>query len=315
VGKMNQFKKNGWHKVFPLLIFVLVLFVLSGCSRNESYNSMDMKVAEESAISPREPMGFRDQLIAEKIAESGERSADQEPKEDDVRKVIKDGEIAIEVENLDSSYEEIFKLTRELEGEEFSKNYYSKEIRSMVLVLKIPPQNLEKFEEALRILVGKGKVKRSEIKSQDITNQYYDVRARLDSFKVSRDQLTKIMEKAETVEEILNVHRELYSMQAEIESLEGQIKMWDRLVGMSTITLTIEEMRNSLTVTEPVDWRFTSLRDVANTMKSGFISVVNLLYSILMWVFIIVVSLLPIILPGGAIAWFIFKRRNKKNKK
>jgi hypothetical protein len=313
--KMNQFKKNCLLKVFPLLIFVLVLFVLSGCSSNESYDLMEMNGAEESAISPREPMGFRDQLASEKIGEDGKRSADQEPQEDDIRKIIKDGEIAIEVERLDSSYEEIFKLTRELEGEEFSKNYYSRETNSMVLVIKIPPQNLEKFEEALRILVGKGKVKRSEIKSQDITNQYYDVRARLDSFKVSRDQLQKIMEKAETVEEILSVHRELYAMQAEIEALEGQIKLWDRLVGMATITLAIEEMRNPLARTEAVDWRFSSLKDVGNTMKSGFISVVNVLYSIVMWVFIIVGSLLPVILPGGVIAWFIFRRRKKKNNK
>ena len=56
---------------------------------------------------------------------------------------------------------------------------------------------------------------------------------------------TRELLKAETVEDILE-YILLTRLQAEIDSMQGQIKMWDKLIGMATITLYIDEEANPI---------------------------------------------------------------------
>lgn len=294
---------------------VLFLMLLMGCSARYDTKTMENNVSQDMAIAPQEPLGFS--------SSEGFGGIERDLKEDfddgalpmeDVRKIIKSGDVAIEIENLDDSYEKLAFLIKELDGEEFSKNYYAGEIRRMELVIKIPPNQIETFEMKLRELVGKGRVKRLSIKSQDITDQYIDIKARLDSFIASRNQLQKIMEDAKTVEETLSVHRELTNIQAEIESFEAQINLWDRLVKMATVNLTMEEMRSAINTVDEAKWRFTSMVDVGRAMKNGFINVVNVIYSGFMWMLIFFVSLLPVLVPLGLLGFIIYRRRKKKKK-
>lgn len=184
----------------------------------------------------------------------------------------------------------------------------------MELVLKIPPEQLDLFEQKLKECVGDGKITRSNIRSQDITSEYYDYTARLESYQASRDQLRELLKKAETVEDTLRIHSELTRLQAEIDSMQGQIKMWDKLIDMATITLYIDEEANPMKKTTTVGWRFNSPSEIWMTMKNGFISVVNWLYSMLVWILITIVSISPILLVAGIVLYIIYHKRKNKEK-
>lgn len=53
----------------------------------------------------------------------------------------------------------------------------------------------------------------------------------------------ELLEKAQTVEEILKVEKELERLNGEIDQLKGKIKRYDHLTQLATITIHLEEKK------------------------------------------------------------------------
>lgn len=235
---------------------------------------------------------------------------------EDVKKIIKNGTISVEVKDVDAAYEGIMKIVHELGGEEFNKNYsISGEYKHMQLVLKIPPENLNLFQDRITEYVGKGKIRNINIVSTDITSEYYDYSARLESYKASRDQMLELLKKAQNIDEILKIQAEITRLQAEIDSLQGQIRMWDKLIAMTTITLYIDQEDNPFKTTTEVSWKFSSFEEIWSTMRNGFINVVNTLYSLIIWLVVGIVSLSPVIIIAGIVLYVVLRIKRKRSKK
>lgn len=292
------------------LISTLIFTSFTGCSSKSEKSSYTTESSSQSAGANYNRVN---NIAAEyDLADMAQYTGTKN--KEDIRKIIKTGEIAIEVKDVKSAYSKVTEILKDVKGEEFSKYFtVSGEYKRMELVLKIPPKNLELFEQKLTDYVGEGKIKRSQIRSQDITSQYYDYVARLESYTASRDQLRELMKKAETVEDTLKIHSELTRIQAEIDSLQGQINMWDKLVEMSTITLYIDEESNPMKATKTVEWQFNSPQEIWTTMKNGFITVVNGLYSVIVWILILIVSLSPV-LAIAAVVIYVIRYSKKKGK-
>jgi len=317
--KYTKMKNRKEHAALikALAAIVVLMFIFSGCSAS------DTKVEYDSESSVRETTYYSANNENYNLAstagsirgEGGEAygGITSDIGASDIKKIIKSGEIAVEVKDVDDAYSEITEIVKEVGGEEFSKYYsVSGNYKRMELVLKIPPANLDLFEKKLKELVGEGKIKSSNIRSNDITSQYYDYKSRLDSYTASRDQLRELLKKAETVEDTLKIHSELTRIQAEIDSMQGQINMWDKLVDMATITLYIDEEDNPMKMTETASWEFNSAEEIWSTMKNGFINVINWLYNIIVWLIIIIVSISPVLIVG--ILLYIFMRKRKKRR-
>jgi hypothetical protein len=316
---LEKGKKPNRPNHVPMILFaMLFLFIsLTGCSSSSSKkaDSVPMETTSGSAAfynkstaTTTESRGYQDRApqIDDGVKETKEN----------IKKVIKNGEIAVEVKDVEDAYQKIIEIVEGVGGEEFNKSFsVSGEYKRMELVLKIPPEQLDLFEQKLKECVGDGKIKRSNIRSQDITSEYYDYTARLESYQASRDQLRELLKKAETVEDTLRIHSELTRLQAEIDSMQGQIKMWDKLIGMATITLYIDEEANPIKKTTTVGWRFNSPSEIWMTMKNGFISVVNWIYSMLVWILIFIVSISPILLVVGIVLYIIYYKRRKNKER
>lgn len=299
-------------KFCGLLCLMLGILVFASCSSYKDARMDEVKTEqyamENSGVVSRDMDGS---INSNSVPRT---SGVYDEEQGDVRKIIRNAELAVEVKDVDEMYNKIVELVRSFDGEEHDKNYYVSDYKRMEVVIKIPPDNLDIFEKELTELVGHGRIKRSKIKSQDITAEYYDISARLESYISSREQLRKIMEEAENVEETLSVQRELTNIQAEIEALQGRVNMWDRLVSMATVRLYIDEIRDPLRRTKTIEWKFTSYSDVLRTMRNGFIIVVNTMYNLIVWGAVIIVASIPIIIPLGVILWIIHRRRKRKNK-
>lgn len=244
--------------------------------------------------------------------ESKSSTADQQS---DMRKIVKTGDIALEVKDVDKAYIDIKEIISEIGGFEFNTSYrVQNEYKRLQLVIKIPPDKLEEFQLKLSQYVGDGHISRMDINSEDISSQYYDIDARLKSYKASRDQIQKLLEKAQTVEEILSIQNELTRLQAEIDSMQGRINMWDKQVSMATITVYIDEEADPLKHTKTVGWKFSSGQQILMVMRNGFVNTVNTLYNILVWIFVAIVSLAPILLIAVPIGWIVLKKRKNKTK-
>jgi predicted nucleic acid-binding Zn-ribbon protein len=83
-------------------------------------------------------------------------------------------------------------------------------------------------------------VAREYTSSQDVTETFIDNEARLKNLYALRDRIRALLEKADEVEELLKIERELSRIQSEIDSLEGRQKSLQQSVDFAEVSVTFE---------------------------------------------------------------------------
>ena len=108
-------------------------------------------------------------------------------------------------------------------------------------------------------------VTNEDTSSKDVTEEYVDLSAKLHNLEATEEQLLRLMEKAEKVEDILNVQRELSKIRGEIEQTKGRMQYLERTSATSLIEVHLEQARleakftaDKQRVKEGQDVRFTS---------------------------------------------------------
>lgn len=106
---------------------------------------------------------------------------------------------------------------------------------SASIVVRVPSASFATFIPKLREL---GDVRAESTAGQDITDEYVDVAARLDSARTLEKRLLELAgAKNGTIDQVLAVERELARVRGEIESFEGRMKHWNDQVALSTLSI------------------------------------------------------------------------------
>ena len=134
------------------------------------------------------------------------------------------------VYHVEESQQHLLTLTDELGG------FLSRRDDTTV-VIRIPSA---RFDEALGLIEELGDVLHREIEVQDITEEYHDLTIRLETMHAMRLRLEELLERAETVGDALQIHRELERITVEIESLEGRFRLLSDRVAFSTISVVFQ---------------------------------------------------------------------------
>lgn len=156
----------------------------------------------------------------------------------------------------------------------------------------------DKFHAAVQEIESYGKVLDERTTSEDVTEQYIDLKARLENLESQEKRLQEILDMAKTVEEVLEVERELERVRGEIERFQGQINYLERSVAMSVIAVSLIEPSPPFTPSG-VDWG-----ETLEIAISGFSAVLRGLI-------ILTVSLLPIAIIA-VLVYYVYKRRKQK---
>lgn len=96
------------------------------------------------------------------------------------------------------------------------------------------------FDDALKGIAGMGDVLTRNVQVEDVTEEYLDVTLRLKNARQVRERIAELLKNAKTVEESLQVERELNRLSGEIERLEGRLKYLRSKAQYSTITVTFQ---------------------------------------------------------------------------
>ncbi len=104
------------------------------------------------------------------------------------------------------------------------------------LVVRVPQGE---FFDTLESIKGLGKVWAENAGSEDVTEQFIDLEARLRSALREEQSLLSLLERADTVSNILTIERELARVRSEIERLQGQINFMSRRVDLATISVAL----------------------------------------------------------------------------
>jgi hypothetical protein len=103
--------------------------------------------------------------------------------------------------------------------------------------------------------VGKlGTIKNQQIKTQDVTEEYVDLQARIANAQAKLDTFRKLFDKATTVEDIVKVQQVVTAAQDELEQLVGRQRYLQEHTSYSTLTINIREagvVATTTTTTRP----------------------------------------------------------------
>lgn len=117
-------------------------------------------------------------------------------------------------------------------------NGYALEIGTSRSVLRVPAQLLDETLEAVALL---GKVRNRTLSGRDVTDQFYDLEARLLNAQATQKRFRELLEQATNVTEVLAVEAELARISYEVESIQGQLNRLEELTSFATITIQLEE--------------------------------------------------------------------------
>jgi hypothetical protein len=77
--------------------------------------------------------------------------------------------------------------------------------------------------------------------SEDVTERFIDLRARLQSALRQEQSLLSLLGKATSVSDVLTIERELSRIRSEIERFQGQLNFLERRVDLATITISLSQ--------------------------------------------------------------------------
>jgi hypothetical protein len=111
---------------------------------------------------------------------------------------------------------------------------------------RVPADQLDVAMDLVRDLAEE--VESENTSSRDVTDQYVDLTARLRNQQATETALLGLLNRAETVEEALNVQKELSKVGEEIERLQGQIKLIEETSAFSLVNVSLRRAPGDMTV-------------------------------------------------------------------
>ncbi len=198
------------------------------------------------------------------------------------RKIIYTAQLEVVVKDLDAGSKELERLVAEWGGyiakSDRSGNLGSR--RTATWTLKVPS---EKFRTAVNSLAGLGVATRNTSDSQDVTEEFVDIQARVKNLKIEEEALNKmIAEPGLNLESRIRIRSEISRVRGDIERAEGRMKYLATMSAMSTITVTLSEESPYVPPTVPtfasrVDETFDgSLTALSNLGKGAALVVIAL---------------------------------------
>ena len=152
------------------------------------------------------------------------------------QRIIKTGEITLEVESVAETLGRVRALTAELNGYVGGSQAGTLE-ESATLTLRIPADAFDTMLARLHELDVE--VIAEATREQDVTGQVVDLEARVDNLRASEASYRELVARAEKVEDILAVQSRLDQVRGEIEQLTAQLDALEGQAALSTLTITL----------------------------------------------------------------------------
>lgn len=223
---INWIKRNKPASlIIILLLFLLVKNYLSGLrplltTSRTSTTALEMNATSNKMIGviPPVPLG------------------QYAPTESKNRLVVEESSMSMVVADVRQTSDKIIEHAKSVGGYMVSSSLTNPEEAPFAMVIvRLPSDKLRPSLDYFRSLGIK--VTSENILGTDVTDQYVDIQARLSTLEKTKAKFEEIMTKATQVQDILNVQRELVSLQDQIDSLKGQEKYLEQTAKLAKITV------------------------------------------------------------------------------
>lgn len=228
------------RKKMRLLASLLMISLLAaGCGSSDKF------MATESAMATEDYAVEEEKAFDETPAESGAVNADISTVAQSNRKLIRTVDLQIQTREFDTVLTSVQERVQELGGyvEQSSidsgSTYYSSYNRYSYLTVRIPSDKLDGFLENVKETANVTNISES---TEDITLRYVDAESRKIALETEQSRLLTLLEKAETVEDIITIESRLSEVRYQLESYTSQLRTFDNQVDYSTVHINIHEV-------------------------------------------------------------------------
>ncbi len=226
--------------------------------------------------------------------------------ENSSRKLIKNMSYNVETEDLDSLDSAIKQKTAQLggyiessyvDGVKYDQDYYENlyknssrrvyNTRSANYTVRIPVENLELFAQTIE---EESNVTSSNLDVRDITLEYVDVESHISSLRQQQKRLDEMMDKAETVEDMIEIENALSDVRYELQNYQSRMNVFNNQVSYSTISIYVQEVTKLSELRELTDFErlrkgfVDNLLDLIDGIKEFMIWFVIHIPNIILWI-------------------------------
>ena len=225
-------------------------------------------------------------------------------------KLIRRAELNIQTEQFDQSLEALNQLVNNCGGYFESANLYgggrrdAYATRSGEYVVRIPAQQYNLFLSSTGDL---GYVNSKTESSEDVGTQYYDTETRLKTQRTKQERLLALLERAETIEDIISLENALSDVEYQIEMYSSDLRRYDALINFSTFRIYLNEVRQ---ITEEVGETASLGQRMAAGFQASFRGLGQGFQDLLVWVSYNL--FLTVVLIGVAVAAVVVGKRELK---
>jgi len=227
------------------------------------------------------------------------------------RKIVANATMTLVVDDTEAIVEALQQQLEAIGGYVAQANLYRNsyggdERLQGTMTLRVPAASLETVMATLEQMAID--VQNKTISREDITDQYSDAEARLRNLEATevelREMLAEVRAKPNAKpEDILTVYQHLTDIRGQIEQVQGRKNMYDNLVSLSTLTLTLTPNWTSIPVVEE-GWQ------PARTLRSASRELVSALQDLAdaaIWLLIFLLPILILILIPLTIVFLLLR--------
>jgi Domain of unknown function (DUF4349) len=297
------------------VVAVLVIVASVGCAAAPNVVNLGAKQAAPAAspqpVNADRAATARESAAAPSVGTSADaRGADvqsQAQAQTFDRMVIRTAQMSLEVTDMEQALSQVRQIAQQGGGIVSASNTRVERVDDQertIADLTIQVRG-DGAEAALSALRGLGKVTTETSASQDVTEEYVDLDSNLRNLQASEAAVIRLMDRAQRIEDVVALQRELTNIRGQIERIQGRKRYLERRTDMATITLSLR--LPPVESARPLGgsaWNPFALAargwQASLTVLRGIAEVLILVVSFSWW-----------LAPLGVLAWYVWQQRRR----
>ncbi|MBQ1946851.1 MAG: DUF4349 domain-containing protein [Clostridia bacterium] len=251
--EQKRMKRQNWQRM--LAVAAAVVFVLGGAMISSEYglglpakNESGQYTSYKRTSAAGGDYGYSQSVTADYAAE--EAAAPMLAKNTSATvgavreaKIIRTIDYTIKTRAFDEDYEKIQNLAKEyggyVESLSVSGDVMNGETRYAYFTLRVPSEKLNDFIGSAK---GVGAATAYSEYSQDVSETYYDIAARLATQQAKMERLNALLAQAENMSDLIEIESAIGDTQYQIDRYMGQLNGYDSRVNNSYVYVSLQEL-------------------------------------------------------------------------
>jgi hypothetical protein len=197
-----------------------------------------------------------------------------------------------------------------IENSSMSGTGTNRDLRTLNYTIRVPADQMDSL---ISTVGNKCIVISSTESSSDVTLEYVDTKARIESLRVEYEQLLKLLEQAEDLDTIIVLQNRLTEVRYQIESCESRIRVLENQVTYASLYLTVREVLEETEVEEA--HVVTYGERVSEQFSDMWENTVDFFQNLLLGIIACIPGIIVMIVIAAVVLIIVFSARNKRRKR